>query len=259
MDPRDVLDRPTEGPDLVLRYAQHQDGLIDVYLPPNLGRPARPGPLVVAVHGGFWRQEFDRTHLRPLASALAARGIVVALPEYRRVGGLGGWPTTAYDVGAALAAAPAMIDAATAGRVDAAAPCVLAGHSAGGHLALWAGLRAGPTRVRRIVALASVTDLGYASAANLGGGAAQDLLGGGPDDVPDNYAEADVLRKLTGDVPVMIIQGTDDKQVTVEMNRKVAIDHPTVTYVELQGVEHFALIDPMSPPFDSTVFPALTR
>ncbi len=252
-----MLSRPAEGPDVVLRYAEHADGVIDVFLPPSLGRPAQPGPLVVAVHGGFWRQEFDRFHLRPLAHALAARGFVVAVPEYRRVGGSGGWPLTAYDVEAALAAAPAMIEAAAPGRVDAAAPCVVTGHSAGGHLALWAGLRVGPTRVSCIVALAPVTDLSYAAAANLGDGAVQALLGGQPDDVPESYAEADVLRRLTGDVPVTIIQGTDDKQVTVEMNRQVAIDHPAVTYVELEGVEHFALIDPLSPVFESTVLPAL--
>lgn len=246
----------------MVRYAEHPDGVIDVFLPPGFGRPAQPSALIVAVHGGFWRREFDRTHLRPLAHALAARGFVVAVPEYRRPGGHGGWPVPAYDVEAALVAAPVLIAAAAAGRVDAASPCVLTGHSAGGHLALWAGLRAGPTRVGRIVALAPVADLGYAAATNMGGGAVQDLMGGGPDDVPQHYAEADVLAMLPGDVPVTIIQGADDKQVTVDMNRRIAnqhVDEPSLRYVELAGVEHFALIDPLSPVFDSAVLPALTR
>lgn len=253
-----MLSRPAEGPDAVLRYADHGDGLIDVFLPPSLGRPASPRPLAIAVHGGFWRQAFDRVHLRPLAHALAARGFVVAVPEYRRVGGLGGWPMTAYDVQAAVAAAPGRIEGAAPGWIDAAAPCVLTGHSAGGHLALWVGLRAGPTRIARIVALAPVSDLEYAAAANMGGGAVQDLMGGGPNDVPHHYAEADLLAKLPGRAPVTIIQGTDDKQVTVEMNRHVAADHPAVSYVELEGVDHFALIDPLSPAFRDHVLPALT-
>jgi hypothetical protein len=42
----------------------------------------------------------------------------------------------------------------------------------------------------------------------------------------------------------------------------VAADHGTddcVEYVELAGVDHFALIDPLSPVFESAVLPALTQ
>ena len=66
---------------------------------------------------------------------------------------------------------------------------MLAGHSAGGHLAMWSGLRAGPDVVRRIVALAPVTDVWYAARAGLDDNAAQELLGGEPSQVPDAYAE----------------------------------------------------------------------
>ncbi len=253
----EVLDRPADGPDIVLRYADHADGLIDVFLPPSLGRPAAPSQLVVALHGGFWRQEFDRKHLRPLANALARRGFVVALPEYRRVGGLGGWPSTGYDVEAALGDVPALITAAAPGSVDATAPCVLTGHSAGGHLAMWAGLRAGRSRVSRIVAIAPVTDLVDAARRGLGANAVQALLGGEPGDVPENYANADVLGLFDSAAPITLIHGTADEQVPVEMNRRVAADHPTLNYVELDGVEHFALIDPLADVFESAVLPAL--
>ena len=257
-DPREVLNRHSEPPDLALRYAAHTDGLIDAFLPPSLGRPARPGRLVFLVHGGFWRQEYDRLHVRPLANALAQRGFVVAVPEYRR--GDGGWPDTGHDVEAALAAAPGLIQAAAPGRVDPAAPGTVIGHSAGGHLAMWAGLRAGPARVRSVVVLAPVSDLAYAAESGMGDQAAQDLLGGGPADVPDRYAEADAIALLRPDVPVTIFQGTDDRQVTVEMNRAVAADRGPgsgLTYVELPGVEHFALIDPLAPVFESFVLPAV--
>ncbi len=257
MDPREVLSRPAEGPDITVRYAEHEDGLVDVFLPPSLGRSARPSRLIVAVHGGFWRQGFDRMHLRPLANALAARGFVVAVPEYRRVGGSGGWPMTAYDVEAALMASPGRIEAAASGRIDPTAPCLLIGHSAGGHLAMWAGLRARRKPVDRIVALAPVTDLRYAAEANMGQGAVRALMGGGPNDVPVHFAEADVLAMLPGEVPVTVIQGTHDKQVTVEMNRRLTAAHPAVSYVELEGVEHFTLIDPLSAAFRDHLLPAL--
>ena len=70
-DPRDVLDPAgaAAGPDRRLRR------------PPgpvaDLRRPAGDGPprpLVVVLHGGFWRAEYDRAHTGPLAAALAALG-----------------------------------------------------------------------------------------------------------------------------------------------------------------------------------------
>ena len=67
--------------------------MVDVFLPDG---PA--DTVVTFVHGGFWRAAYDRTHVRPLARALADDGFAVTLPEYRRVGAGGGWPTTCDDV-----------------------------------------------------------------------------------------------------------------------------------------------------------------
>ena len=253
VDPREVLSRHAEGPDVILRYADHPDGLIDVFLPATFGRPKQARPLVMVVHGGFWRQQYDRIHVRPLANALAQHGLVVAVPEYRRVGGLGGWPETAYDVETALAATLYMVNAVAPGQLDPSSPPTVVGHSAGGHLAMWASLRAGPQHVASVVALAPVSDLRHAAAAGVGGNATADLLGGGPDDVPDRYAEADTARMLPGDVPVTIIQGAEDRQVPAEMNRRLAASHPEIAYVELDGVDHFALIDPLSAAFRNHV------
>ncbi len=260
VDPADssadeVLSRVAAGSDLTLRYADHPDGLIDVFFPPALGRPPIPAALVVILHGGFWRQEFDRTHLRPLAASLVRDGLVVATPEYRRGGG--GWPATGQDVATALAATPELIERAAPGRIDPQRPSVLVGHSAGGQLALWSGLRADPATIARIVALAPVADLAYAAGAGMGDNAVQALLGGEPADMPDAYAEADPLRLFPGRVPVTIVQGTADKQVTVAMNRGIAARHAEVDYVELPGVDHFALIDPLSDAFRTQVLPRL--
>ena len=260
-DSREVLTRPAEGPDVVLRYDHHDDALIDVFLPAGLGHPATPRPLVVLIHGGFWRQEWDRMPIRPLANALRRRGLVVAVPEYRRTGGGGGWPQTGYDVERALAVLPSALDEVAPGRIEPQAACVLAGHSAGGHLALWAGLRAQPGRICSIVALAPVSDLRYAAEVGMGEGAVQALMGGEPHEQPENYADANVAPLLPGDIAVTVIQGTEDKQVTVEMNRRLAAAQSAtpLRYIELEGVEHFALIDPLSAVFESTVLPAITR
>lgn len=255
-----MVTRPAGPPDVVLRYGDHADALIDVFLPAGLGRPGRPVPLLVIFHGGFWRQDFDRSHLRPLAHALQRHGFAVALPEYRRTGGLGGWPETGDDVEAALATLPGMLHDVAPGFVDPSARRVVVGHSAGGHLALWAGLRAGKSRVAAIVALAPVSDLYYAAGVRMGDAAVQALLGGEPEARPDRYAQASVTALLPPiGVDVTIVQGDADKDVTVDMNRRWATKHrgPNLRYIELAGVDHFALIDPLSPVFEAEVLPAL--
>ena len=92
---------------------------------------ARPAPLVVFLHGGFWRVAYNRTHTGPLATALAAAGFAVCVPEFRRTGQRGGgWPGTFDDVGAAVDMLPALVrDAVGAGWVSD-QPALLAGHSA---------------------------------------------------------------------------------------------------------------------------------
>ncbi len=232
---------PPEGlPDVVLRYADHEDGIVDVHVPPG---PARPRPLVFFVHGGFWRQAWDRTHARPLAEALVAQGYVVALPEYRRVGGAGGWPATGQDVEEALRVTPKLLEEAgvpTEGTT-------LVGHSAGGHLVLW--LADQPVDVGRVVALAPVGDLRAAQAWGMGAGAVEDLLGGTPQERPVAYDEADpgtrLARRPTAEV--VIVHGDHDEDVTVECSRGLAARYGWLDYRELAGVDHDQLIDPSSP------------
>jgi acetyl esterase/lipase len=247
-DPRAVLTRPAPAPDASVPYGPLPEQVLDVRLPPPGGRDAGR-PLVVVVHGGFWRAEYDRAHVGPLATALAAHGWPVAVVEYRRTGQPGGgWPGTFDDVAAAIGRAPAAVaDALADHRPPAGA--VLLGHSAGGQLALWYAAAARP-KVRAVVALAPVADLGRAYALGLDGGAVADLLGGGPNDVPDRYAAVDpALRPALG-VPTLLLHGDRDLEVPLELSRRYAerarAAGATVTLTELPGVEHFGLIDPES-------------
>jgi dipeptidyl aminopeptidase/acylaminoacyl peptidase len=226
-----------------------------VYLPSDSAR-SQQVPLVVALHGGFWRAAYDRRHLRPFAAALAARGFAVALPEFRRVGGGGEWPTIGQDVQAALHAIATSLAAQSESGVDRSPTYTLVGHSAGGHLALWAGLRAGPARVRAVVALAPVSDLAEAARLDLSHGAVADLMGGGPGDRPGAYADAEPLRHLPSAVPVTVIQGGDDEDVPADLNRPLA-HRPGVDYREFAGVGHLALIDPLTATWREAVLPAI--
>jgi acetyl esterase/lipase len=235
--PTDLMTRAAEPPDAVLRYAAHDDGLVDVHLPPG---PTRPRPLLVHLHGGFWRRAYDRTHARPLANELAARGYVVALPEYRR--GPGAWPDTAADLDAALAALPGLL----AGLGVATTTTTFSGHSAGGHLALW--LANQPHPVDRVVALAPVGNLRKAAEHGMGSGATVDFLGGTPEQVPEAYDAADPATRMRHrpEADVVVVHGAVDQDVPVESSRGLAARFDWLDYRELPGVDHFAVIDPLS-------------
>ena len=245
---------PDDG-DGRLRYGPARSQFGELTVPDGPG----PHPVAVAVHGGFWAAAYGLDHLRPFCAGLAAAGWAVWCPEYRRVGEPdGGWPNTLRDVGAAAdhlraLAAEYRLDL---GRVAA------VGHSAGGHLALWLAARRtfppdhplaapDPVPVRGAVALAGVCDLRLGHRLRLGGGAVARLLGGPPEAVPDRYAAASPAELVPLRVPQALVHGTADVAVPVAVSRAyraaAAAAGDAVDLAELDGVDHFGLIDPESP------------
>src|SRR5688500_18780349 len=116
----------------------------------------------------------------------------------------GGWPGTGEDVAAALAAL----------RADADLPdsLVLVGHSAGGHLGVWAASQPWGAGLAGVVSLAGVVDLAGAHAQRLGDGAVEAFMGGAPEDLPEAYAAADPAL-LRPRAPVALVHGVDDDVV----------------------------------------------
>jgi acetyl esterase/lipase len=237
-------------------------------LPPGDG----PGlaPLVILLHGGFWRSAIDVRHIGPLACALAAAGFAVATQEYRRTGQAGGgWPGTFDDIALAVDALPGRVAAAAGGgRVDT-GRVVVAGHSAGGHLALWtAGRarlaagdrwhRAGAGAIAGVVSLAGVCDLAACYRLGLDDGAAGDLMGGGPDDVPGRYAAGDPMGLVPTGMRAWLVHGTVDERVPDSFSRAYAdrarAAGDEVTLELLPGTGHFEVIDPLS-----AAWPAVLR
>jgi acetyl esterase/lipase len=220
---------------------------------------------VIFLHGGFWRARFDRAHTGPLAEALAAAGFAVCTPEFRRTGQEGGgWPGTFDDVAAAVDALPRLVAAAAEGAADVVdvGRVVLGGHSAGGHLALWAAGRsrlpaAAPDRWRLpgsglvgVVSLAGVCDLAGCFRQGLGGGAAGDLMGGGPDVVGERYAVADPMGLVPTGTAVRLVHGTRDRIVPVQFSKDYAAGAAAagddVRCDLVRGGGHFGVIDPLS-------------
>jgi acetyl esterase/lipase len=240
---------------------------------------------VLFFHGGFWQAAYDRTHTGTLAAALAAAGFVACTPEYRRIGQPGGgWPGMFDDVAAAVDKLPGLIaeaagslDARSAGHLEArragilesgpgepdwVAPerVLLAGHSAGGHLAMWsAGRHRLPAGSRwhapapvcsGVVALAPVSDLTACHALGLENHVVDRLIGGGPDRYPERYDVADPARLIPLGRPMRIVHGDEDDRVPHEMSRdytaRAVQAGDLVVLDELPGCGHFELIDPLS-------------
>lgn len=200
MEDRSILELPAPEPNA------------ELYLPvgEKVGR-------VALIHGGFWRPSYDRVHLRPLAAALRDLGWEVASVEYRRVPG--DPDVTVSDVRAALSAVK---------------PDVVAGHSAGGHLALWAAVTLG----LKALALAPVADLTMAEELDLDGGAVKAFLGTTAAQRPD----LDPIR--LPDPQAVLIHGELDSVVPIGLSHAYVKARPSSRLVELPGTAHFELIDP---------------
>lgn len=223
-----------------VRYGSHRSQVADLYVP-----DARPRAVVCLLHGGVWREPYGREQLTRLSLALAGDGFSVFNIEYRRLGDDGGWPATFDDVAAAiayLAKLPAIGHAPPLDRV------VVAGHSAGGQLALWAAAQGAFSSVKpyAAAALAPVADLKAAYDLSLGV-ALHGFLGGSPADVPQRYAAADPMQ-LKPQIRQLIVQGQDDDLVPPAMSRAYAAAvGDLATYVEVPHCGHFEFLNPESP------------
>jgi acetyl esterase/lipase len=235
-----------------LTYGDDPSQWADLSRPPGDSRG-----VVVVIHGGFWKAEYDASLGEPLAQDLVGRGWTVLNLEYRRVGsgpgGGGGWPATCDDVAAGLDLLRG-VDGLSLDTV------VTLGHSAGGHLATWAAARGrfdrwkGGVPVTHVISQAGVLDLARAHEEGLGGGAVAAFMGAGPGD--PSYAQADPQAQVPLDVPVWCVHGDADTVVPPAYSRDyVRAATAAGGPAELVAVEgdHFVVIDPFSAAWDRTV------
>lgn len=240
-------------------YGPHRDQWGELFLPAGAG-PDFPARVVVVIHGGYWRDQWTAELGLPTSLDLAERGYAVWNLEYRRAGqdnaagktGDGGWPATFRDVAMGIDHLASLGDKG----VDVSRVAAL-GHSAGGHLAVWAagrGAQAARTGGEKpsvplvgVVSQAGVLDLAAAHRLKLSNDAAANLMGGPESEHPDEYALADPMRRLPTGVPVFAVHSRTDEAVPFELSEAyVAAAQQAGDPAELHETsgDHFALITP---------------
>jgi acetyl esterase/lipase len=244
MSAEDILTKPQPPPDERVAYGADPNQVFEVRLP----RAKPPHPVLLNIHGGFWRAKYDLTHAGHLCEALRAKGVATFNLEYRRVGNAGGgWPGTFEDIRAAYR----FVQQSRSRFQFDLDRLVVMGHSAGGQLALC--LAAHEPSLRRVISLGGVVDLKKASALHLSNDAVAEFLGGKPEAVPDHYREADPMELSMPQARQWLIHGSEDGVVPLEFSRDyVGLKGKAgeeVSLLEIPHAGHFDLIDPSSKGF----------
>lgn len=230
-------------PAATLSYGGDDDQFGRLRLPDGAG----PHPVVVLLHGGFWREIYTHDTTSLLAVDLARRGHATWNLEYRRIPPTGGWRATLGDAAAGidhLAAIDAPLDL---DRVT------VLGHSAGGHLALMAP-RSTDIRPVSLVSLAGVLDLdAVLDPSDPDNGP---LRFAGTDD-PETIASLSPLHQIPPPAPAVVVHGTEDDTVPFESAvryvKAAEAAGADVRSLWLDGVDHMAVIDPATDAWSAIV------
>jgi len=217
----DILSRQPPPADFRVAYGSDPNQFIDLRTPTG---KAKSHPLLINIHGGFWRAKYSLEHAGHLCAAFTAQGFLTANLEYRRVGNEGGaWPGTFEDVRSAY---KFLIQNAQKYNLDP-RRVVVVGHSAGGQLALC--LAAHEPSLKYLVSLAGVVDLEKAYQLHLSHDAVVEFLRGTPSQVPDHYREADPMQLSIPQAHQWLVHGSADQPPAArECSRHRSLHSPLV-------------------------------
>jgi acetyl esterase/lipase len=252
----DLLGQPEPPADFTFQYGDDPVQFAELRLPAGEG----PHPVAVLIHGGCWLAEYEVGHIRAMAKALTEAGMATWALEFRRIGNeQGGWPGTFLDVANGI---DWLRNAADEHSLDL-DRVVLAGHSAGGHLALWAAARhrlsteselylADPLPVKGVIGLAPAADMEVTYENQFCGGASQQLMGGTPEEFPQRYHDGSASALLPLGVPQLIINGVHDEDwltVSRAYQEKARLAGEDVPLIIPADAGHFELVMPASSTF----------
>ena len=214
-----------------IKYGDESDQVLEFY-----GQTTSDKPTLVLIHGGYWRNLFDREHMRPLAVALAKAGFNVVLPEFRRVAG--DPETTLRDLAFALSTLEDQ-------------KLILIGYSSGGHLALL--LADKYPSIKKVIGLAPVVDLIESQRLELGRGAVLEWLGKDAALRP----ELDPMVRPPIKAEAIFIHGNLDERVPLHLTQKYVDEMKgqgkAIALEILPGTSHFEMMNIPSSTFDAVL------
>jgi acetyl esterase/lipase len=245
-----MTSKPSGVTQLVESYGDDPLRVGEWFAPAGTG----PAPTVLLIHGGFWRQQYDRHIEDPVALDLAGRGYLCWNIDYRSAAEP--WPATLSDVAAGY---DHLYHGELSDRVDP-TRVALVGHSAGGHLVAWLAGRhrlspgapgynpqARPPSL--VIPQAGAVALTLAADQNLGSGATQALIGGSPKDEPERYHVADPLTWLPTGVRTVLLHDRDDDIVPIGQSETYVAQATAVgdtSRLEVVPGTHLSHIEPDS-------------
>jgi acetyl esterase/lipase len=266
---QDYMAQPQVTADARIAYGADPAQVADLFLPKKPGRHR----VVILIHGGCYLAEYQGlAQTSGIAADLAQRGYAVWNIEYRKLGEAGaGYPGTFLDVADAV------------DRLRTVAPkysldtkrVIAVGHSAGGHLALWAAARdklpkssplwrADPLRIRAVVSLGGIGDLA----------GQKDIFAGacGPEPIPriigladrvEPYADTSPAELLPTGARVVMISGELDHVMPPPTGRayadRVRKAGDVAEAVAIPGASHFDVVIPTTDAWRTVVVPAIAR
>jgi acetyl esterase/lipase len=223
-----------------LAYGDGPRRKLDVYAPRQSGAP---GPVIVFFYGGAWQIGMKQWH-RYIGTALAARGALVVIPDYRQ------YPEVmfpAFMTDAAAAVAWTHDNAARFGGDP--HRLFLMGHSAGGQIATLLALDPSylrllgmaPGSICGVIGLAGAYDLRPANPADF------------PAIPPGDWAQSRPINHVTPQAPPMLLlTGLADAVVepgnTLRLAARLRAADVPVTVAEYQGIDHMALMEALATP-----------
>jgi acetyl esterase/lipase len=257
--------QPRVEPQARIAYGTAPAQVVELFLPKE-GKAAFP--VVVLVHGGCYLAEYEGlAQTSGLAADLATRGYAVWNVEYRKLGEAGaGYPGVYLDIADAMD----LLSVEAPKRGMDPKRVIAVGHSAGGHLALWAASRANlprgsqlwraaPLKLQAVISLGGIGDL-KRDAGMFAGACGPSIAEVAP---PRTHPETSPAELLPTGVAVTMIHGEFDHVMPFDTGEayaaRVRAAGDSARAVRIKGAGHFDPVMPATEAWRTVVLPAIAR